>query len=294
MKTRMTVAILVTALLPGACNRHSPLPDLGTPVAPSPMPAPTVGPPAMFGLSFGPRALFGSTAGTGTAILTGQAPPGGVVVNLSSADPAAARVPPAVTVPEGADRASFAIETTAVAADHDVVIRASVVDSSTAATLGVWAVLPTFFTWFSEATDDPIGKGGFGRLTAPAARFTSFANTVSGGSASAVNAVSVTVSGPESWQLTVSAPTGAALRLGRYDEATQFANATHPRLSVSGRGTSCSVQTGSFEVRELVVSRDAATGSFLVVDRFDATFEQLCPRSTGALRGEVRYTAGAR
>ena len=292
MTRRATVVLLVVAVLSGACNRRSPFPDLGSPVAPTPMPTPASGTVAIFGLSFGPRALFGSTAGTGTAILTAQAPPGGVVVNLSSADPAAARVPPAVTVAEGLDRASFPIDTTVVAADHDVVIRASVAQSSTAATLGVWAVLPNFFTWFSEAADEPTGKGGFGRLTPPTVRFTSSASTVNGASASAVNGVSVTVSGAESWQLAVNAPFGTELRLGSYDGAGELTSATRPRLSVSGRGSSCSSPTGSFEVREIVVSRNARTGS-LVVDRFDATFERLCPRSTGALRGEVRFTAGA-
>jgi len=294
MTPRVTVAVLVVTLAGGACNRHSPLPDLGSPVVPSPMPAPAVGPVAIFGLSFGPRALFGSTAGTGTAILTAQAPPGGVVVNLSSADPAAARVPTSVTVVEGADRASFPIETATVPADRDVVIRASVADSSAAATLGVWAVLPNFFNWFSDALDEPMGRGGFGRLTTPTARFTSSANTVSGGSAGAVNSVSLTVSGGgDTWQMTFGAPFGTPLALGRYDGAGGTASTTRPQLFLAGRGSSCTLQAAGFDVRELVVSRDRIT-AFPVVDRFDATFEQLCVRLTGAIRGEVRYTASAR
>lgn len=287
MRTGIALSIVIAVTVTAGCNRRSPMPDLASPVAPTPTVASGT-PLGLFGLSLAPPGLFGSAPGTGTAILTRQAPAGGVVVTLSSAE-VAAIVPPSVTVPEGADRASFPIATTPVTTDHDVAIRGAVADTAATATLGVWAVLPNFFTWFSGALDEPIGRGGFGRLTAPTARFTSFANTILG--TNSVNSVTVTVSGAESWRLTVSAPSGAVLRLGRYDDATQFGNATHPRLDVSGRGSSCT-PTGSFEVRELVVSRDAI-GS-IVVDNFDATFEQLCARATGALRGEVRYTAGAR
>jgi len=275
------MAVITVPVL--GCNRRSPLPlDTGL-TAPSPSVPPSA--VALYGISLTPPALFGGAPSSGTAILTRQAPAGGVVVTLSSADPATATVPLAVTIAEGTDRAIFPISTQSVSADRQITIAGSALEGSVSAPLHVWAVLPTFFSWLSDP-GDPIGRGAFGRLTLANSAF-----NASGGDTGvqiSVNGLRVNGGFDDPWTLSFSPPLNDRLRVRAY-EVTGPPDATHAGMTIIGRG-GCSVptsRTGRFEVRELVF-----TTTVLLL--FDATFEAHCSGVAAALRGEVRYTAGAR
>jgi hypothetical protein len=91
-------------------------------------------------LTLSPTAVTAGGSSTATLRLSGAAPAGGASVQLSATSPAT--VPPSVTVPAGADTASFTVGTTA---------------SSSAAEAKVWAVLNT--TWGAVLTVNPGSSG---------------------------------------------------------------------------------------------------------------------------------------
>jgi hypothetical protein len=74
---------------------------------------PPTGQAALSSVSVNPSSVTGGQAPTGTVSLTGPAPSGGAVVNLSSANPAAS-VPASVTVQSNATAANFAVATAPV------------------------------------------------------------------------------------------------------------------------------------------------------------------------------------
>jgi hypothetical protein len=87
-----------------------------------------------------PSSVRGGTNAQGIATLTKPAGPGGVVLTLSSANPAVAQVPATVTVLQGQTQATFNITTTPVAQDTPVAITATLPSgSSGSATLAVTA-----------------------------------------------------------------------------------------------------------------------------------------------------------
>ena len=79
---------------------------------------------ALSGLSLNPASVTGGTRSTGTILLTGVAPSGGIVVSLSSNN-AAAIVPGSVTVPAGSSSTTFSVTTTSVNAAVTATIGAS-------------------------------------------------------------------------------------------------------------------------------------------------------------------------
>jgi hypothetical protein len=105
--------------------------------------APPAAPPAasLSSLSLNPSTVSGGTSSTGTVTLTGAAPSGGVVVSLSSGNPAAA-VPPTVTVAAGATSASFSVTTSAVSSNTSSVISGTTGGVTRTATLSVNAANP--------------------------------------------------------------------------------------------------------------------------------------------------------
>ncbi|MGH7809345.1 MAG: hypothetical protein ACREP5_03605, partial [Candidatus Binatia bacterium] len=74
---------------------------------------PTVAPASLSSVSVNPSAVTGGQAATGTVSLSGAAPSGGAVVNLSSANPPIT-VPASITVPATATSANFPVTTTSV------------------------------------------------------------------------------------------------------------------------------------------------------------------------------------
>jgi pimeloyl-ACP methyl ester carboxylesterase len=87
----------------------------------------TIVPPGMpigpSSLTLSPSSVVGGTSSTGTLVLTGPAPPGGLTITLSS-DNSGVQVPPSITVPEGANSTIFSIGTSAVSAISTATIAA--------------------------------------------------------------------------------------------------------------------------------------------------------------------------
>lgn len=69
-----------------------------------------------------------------------------------------------------------------------------------------------------------------------------------------------------------------------------FAATGHPGLDVSFQNRGCNTITGSFTVTEVAMT--PGSGGSFVVERFAASFEQLCEGSTGLLRGTFTYDTG--
>jgi hypothetical protein len=275
-------AVLVClAVLSGACS--DPKSIFETPTSPStgpngpPIPVPVS---TIVDVAFEPRALNGGASGTGAAILTVPAPAGGLTVQLSASD-AAVFVPAFVTVPAGAIRADFPVSSRAVARDTSVSINAAVDGRVVMRPLGVYAMLPTFLTWFSD-TGDWVGGGDFGRLTTEQATF-------SGSGDSTGVTIRATGAGVEFWNLTFAPVRGSTFRLGTYENATRsaFRDNTSPGLDIGGRSRGCNTLAGRFEILEA----DFSGGQ---VRQFRARFQQHCENRSAALIGEVRFTSGAR
>jgi hypothetical protein len=105
-------------------------------------------------LSLSPATVLGGNSVTGTVTLSGPAPTGGVLINLSSSNPAAATVPGSVTVSAGATSATFTVASVPVAADTSVTISATSGTSTKNAALTVQA--PTLLS----LTLNPVGLIG--------------------------------------------------------------------------------------------------------------------------------------
>lgn len=88
-------------------------------------------------LSLDPQTVTGYANSTGTVTLNAPAPPGGLVVNLTSSNTAVATVPAQVTIPAGQASAQFTISTNSVSDDTDVTITASIGSIQTQAVLRV-------------------------------------------------------------------------------------------------------------------------------------------------------------
>lgn len=80
--------------------------------------------PALSSLTLNPAAVVGGKTSVGTVNLTKPAPAGGVMVRLTSSNPAKAKVPSKVTVTQGASSKTFNITTVAVSRRLSVTISA--------------------------------------------------------------------------------------------------------------------------------------------------------------------------
>ena len=89
-------------------------------------------------LSLNPASVNGGDSSQATVTLSGPAPKGGLVVTLSSSDPAA-QVPATVTVPAGSTAASFPVKTSAVLMQVVATITATANGKSATGTLTVLA-----------------------------------------------------------------------------------------------------------------------------------------------------------
>jgi probable HAF family extracellular repeat protein len=105
-------------------------------------------------LSLSPATVLGGNSVTGTVTLSGPAPSGGVLLDLSSSNTAAATVPGSVTVSAGATSATFTVVSAPVAADTPVTISATSGTSTKTAALTVQA--PTLLS----LTLNPVGLIG--------------------------------------------------------------------------------------------------------------------------------------
>lgn len=109
-------------------------------------------------LTLNPTSVAGGpgNTSTGTVTLSAAAPAGGIVVNLSSANPTIAGVPATVTVNQGSLTANFTITTTAVTMQTDVVISATYNGTTRNATLTVKVLAPQSVTFSPSTTTGGI------------------------------------------------------------------------------------------------------------------------------------------
>ncbi|HEX7103964.1 MAG TPA: WD40 repeat domain-containing protein, partial [Nitrolancea sp.] len=82
-------------------------------------------PNMLAGVGIAPTSVSSGGSATGTVTLSAPAPAGGIIVALSSSDATNASVPTSVVVPEGADQATFTVQTSAAAAATTVTVTAS-------------------------------------------------------------------------------------------------------------------------------------------------------------------------
>ncbi len=118
----------------------SPLAVTGCGGGADPVPPPPVQ-PALASLTVDPPVVRGGDGATGTAMLDGPAPAGGVGVSLTSSS-ALARVPSTVTVAAGATTATFPVTTSAVDGSTPVTLTASQGGIARTATLTVTPDVP--------------------------------------------------------------------------------------------------------------------------------------------------------
>jgi len=88
-------------------------------------------------LALSPTSVHGGNTSQGTVALDEVAPPGGTVVTLTSSNTGVATVPASVTVPAGAQSATFTVSTNKVSSSTSVRISASAGGVTQTATLGV-------------------------------------------------------------------------------------------------------------------------------------------------------------
>lgn len=269
------VCLGVLAVVAAGCNTRTPALDQPTTItAPSNLPIPQ-GPGADIAtIEVTPVAGMGGISGQGTLRLDGPAPEGGFSVSLQSQNPAALTVSPSeARIPQGASTASFSFTTREVASDALVAITASTSGRSRSATVEVWSIQPTFFTYRQ-------GQPGFvlqtptARVVAPSSSFAAICVN---------NYVTTRIepargSGVSARSVEFAAPFGSPLQVGVYE----VSGATRgPRMDVTGNGCG---EVGRFEVHE---ASFRANGQ---VDRLRVTFESGCPRSPGTIVGELRLT----
>ena len=131
----------------------------------------TVGPTALKSLTISPSAINGGAQASGIVSLTGQAPPGGATVTLSS-NSAAVSPPPSVFVSPGSFSTSFSLPTNGVTANASAVVTASWNGTSVQAPLTVTPQpAPASLTLNPTST---VGTGGssFGTVTLASAQAT--------------------------------------------------------------------------------------------------------------------------
>ena len=107
----LATAVVVVALFTHSCGGGS-----GT------VPEPVL--PVLSSVTLNPGTVTGGSASTGTVTLSGAAPSGGAMVNLTSSS-TSATVPSSVTVVAGATSATFPVNTSAVTASTPVTLSAS-------------------------------------------------------------------------------------------------------------------------------------------------------------------------
>ena len=111
-------------------------------------------------VSVNPTSVTGGTNVTGTVTLTGVAPAGGTVVNLSSSNGAAMGVAGSVTVPAGSSSQTFNVTTGPVASDTTATLTATLGATTRTATLTVLTPVLT-----ALSTDVSTIVGGNGNVT---------------------------------------------------------------------------------------------------------------------------------
>ena len=131
--------------------------------------------PTLTGISVSPSSVTGGASSTGTVMLDGPAPAGGVAVALSSSN-AAAVVPASgfILIPAGATSSTFTVSTTSVTAATAATITATANGISQTATLTINSAVASGPSYLSNLSVNPtaviggIGTTGTVTLSSPA------------------------------------------------------------------------------------------------------------------------------
>jgi hypothetical protein len=176
-----------------------------------------------------------------------------------------------VTVGHGAYSAGFSFATQTVAADTTASIIASTAERTLSASIGIWAVLPSFYSYAVGQSGLVPGDVMVRRTSANGATFDAMCLR---------NVVTAIVD--SSTRLEFSAANGQPLRAGVYENA-RITGTGHrmPHFLLGRVPSSCSV-TGRFEVREAEYAADG------LVNKLWISFEQGCAGQQGTVRGDVR------
>jgi len=129
---------------------------------------------ALSSVKLSPTDVVGGGSSTGTVTLTSTAPSGGLLVALSSDNPAAATVPASVTVPAGSSSATFAVSTTVVPNSQSSLIIGTAGGATAYSIITVW----TPFAFSHGSISVFPGGSGSGTVTSQPAGINC---TISGG-----------------------------------------------------------------------------------------------------------------
>jgi hypothetical protein len=132
--------------------------------SPNPPPPPPSSAPVLSALTVSPTDVVGPNPATGTVTISAAAPAGGFVVDLQSDNTTAATVPPSVTVPAGATRATFPITTNQVTNAQSAVIIGTVGGVFSTEKHGIITVWDEFHFTHGSISILPGGNGS-GRVT---------------------------------------------------------------------------------------------------------------------------------
>lgn len=166
-------------------------------------PPPTSSAPTLSALMISPTDVVGPNPATGTVTLSGAAPDGGFVVDLSSDNPAAATVPASVTVPAGASGATFPVTTQQLTNAQSAVVIGTVGGVFSTERHGIITVWDAFHFANGSVSVFPGGAGAGRVVSQPAGVDCFIANGGGSGSCSAFFAVGTVV------RLTATAAAGS-------------------------------------------------------------------------------------
>jgi hypothetical protein len=277
-----TAAAVIALLCIAACNQRAGVLDRDVLVtAPSYSQVPPVPTVSSLSIQLNPGVVWTGSTTTGSVVLNSPAD-GGSVLTISATGGAIDVSPSQVIVPAGTRLVNFNVTARSVPSDTNVTIVASMNGAFAAANLAVWTVLPTFFSYASDATAR-IDPGGFARFTPPGSTIEAYCyrSQIHGwvvpppGSAFAY------------WAFSFGAPDGQPLRAGVYQSSSSDSKGTNLHVArIQEPTVQCNAQ-GRFTVREI----ELAPSPSQEVRRFWVTFEQTCLGSAGVLRGDLRLTS---
>jgi trimeric autotransporter adhesin len=207
-------------------------------------------PAALSSVSIAPSTVVSGQAGTGTVTLSAAAPTGGVVVSLSSSNPAAASVPASATIAQGATSATFSLTAGTVSTATVVTVTASYSGVSRVANVTINPPTPVL-SGISIPSQIPSGQSGTGTvsLTTPA------------GSGGVVVALSSSNPQAASVATSVMIPQGSQSATFSIT-AGQVSTSTTVTVSASYSGVS---QTASTTVNPLVVALSSVSVNPVVI-----------------------------
>ena len=274
-------AAAIALLCVAACNQRASVLDRDVLVtAPSYSQVPPVPTVSSLSIQINPGAVWTGSTTSGSVVLNNPAD-GASVLTISATSGVVDVSPTQVLVPAGTRLVNFNVAARSVPSDTNVTIVASMNGASVSTGLLIWTVLPTFFSYASDATAR-IDPGGFARFTPQNSTIEAYCYR------SQIHGWVVPPPGSafSYWAFSFGAPDGQALRAGVYQSSSTDSRGTNFHVARIQEPTiQCNAQ-GRFTVREIEFGPPPSQE----VRRLWVTFEQSCLGSAGLLRGDLRLT----